>query len=104
MAAFLTKKWFSVLALAVALAASLGWHFTGENTETSFVAQDYDGGADIYRFLRYLALIHPQPGGSVVDRLQPTDDYNIIFTARPRGSIPTALWACSYLVFIGKQP
>ena len=89
---------------AVALAASLGWHFAGENTEISFVAQDYDGGGDIYRFLRYLALIYPRPSASVVERLQPTDDYNIIFTARPRGSIPTALWACSYLVFIGKQP
>jgi uncharacterized protein (DUF58 family) len=89
---------------AVTLAASLSWHFAGENTEVSFVAPDYDGGADIYRFLRYLGLIHPQPGGSVVDRLQPTDDYNIIFTARPPGSIPTALWACSYSVFIGKKP
>jgi uncharacterized protein (DUF58 family) len=89
---------------AVALAASLGWHFAGENTEISFVAQDYDGGGDIYRFLRYLALVYPRPSESVVDGLLPTDDYNIIFTARPRGSIPTALWACSYLVFIGKQP
>jgi len=89
---------------AVVLAGSLGWHFAGDDTEVSFVAQDYDGGTDIYQFLRYLALIYPRPSSSVVEHLQPTDDYNIIFTARPRGSIPTALWACSYLIFIGKKP
>ena len=50
------------------------------------------------------------PGGcpaetlpSVVESLQPSDDYNIILTTRPRGSIPTALWACSYFVFIGPK-
>jgi hypothetical protein len=29
-----------------------------------------------------------------------TDDYDVILTTRARGSIPTALWACSYFVFI----
>ena len=28
-----------------------------------------------------------------------TDDYNIVITARPRGSLPAALWNCSYFVF-----
>ncbi len=41
-----------------------------------------------------------QEGGSLLESLQVTDDYNVILTARPRGSIPTALWACSYFVFI----
>ncbi len=87
----------------VALAASLSWHFSGENTEISFVSQGYSGEPDIYRFLAHLAVAQPQPLPSVVERLQPSEDYNIILTARPRGGIPTALWACSYFVFIGQK-
>jgi uncharacterized protein (DUF58 family) len=86
---------------AIALAASLSWHFASENTEISFVSQGYSGEPDIYRFLAHLAVAQPQPLASVVECLQPSDDYNIILTTRPRGGIPTALWACSYFVFIG---
>jgi uncharacterized protein (DUF58 family) len=85
---------------AVALAASLGWHFAAEDTELSFAASGYRGAGDIYDFLAYLALVEPQEGGSLLEGLEVTDDYNVILTARPRGSIPTALWACSYFVFI----
>jgi uncharacterized protein (DUF58 family) len=88
---------------AITLAASLSWHFAGENTEISFVSQGYSGEPDIYRFLAHLAVAQPQPSPSVVERLQPSDDYNIILTTRPRGGIPTALWACSYFVFIGPR-
>ncbi len=88
---------------AIALAASLSWHFAGQNTEISFISQGYSGEPDIYRFLAHLAGIQPQSLPSVVDGLQPSDDYNIILTTRPRGGIPTALWACSYLVFIGSK-
>ena len=88
---------------AVALAASLGWHFSAGNTEVSYVASGYDGGSDIYRFLAHLALVKPQAATSVVDSLNVSEDYNIILTARPRGSVPTALWNCSYLVFIGEE-
>jgi uncharacterized protein (DUF58 family) len=87
---------------AVALAASLSWHFADENTDISFVAQGYSAEPDVYRFLAYLAVVQPQPGPSVLEGLRPSDDYNIIFTTRARGSIPTALWSCSYLVFIGQ--
>jgi uncharacterized protein (DUF58 family) len=83
----------------VALAASLGWHFAGEQTELSFVTDQTLKSPDIYGFLTYLALIEPRTGPSVLDSLQHTDDYNIIFTARTRGSIPTGLWNCSYFVF-----
>src|SRR5437868_1101498 len=85
---------------AVALAASLAWHFTGENTDISFVTQEYRG-ADIYRFLAYLAVVESQSLPSVIEDLEVSDDYNVILTARPRGTIPTALWSCSYFVFIG---
>jgi len=86
---------------AVALAASLSWHFASQNTEISFVSQGYGGDPDVYRFLAHLAVAQPQPLPSLVERLQPSDDYNIILTTRPRGGIPTTLWACSYFVFIG---
>ena len=88
---------------AVVLAASLSWHFAHENTDISFVSQDYNGGPDIYRFLAHLAVAQPQTLPSVVESLQPSDAYNIILTTRARGSIPTALWACSYFVFIGPK-
>ena len=88
---------------AVALAASLGWHFAGEDTEVSFVAQQYQGGADVYQFLTYLATIEPQALPSVVESLKISEDYNIILTTRPRGTVPTALWACSYFIFIGDR-
>jgi len=85
----------------VALAASLAWHFAEENSEISFLAQGYSGGPDIYRFLEYLATVQPQRSPSLLETLNISDDYNIIFTARAHGTIPTSLWACSYFVFIG---
>ena len=85
---------------AVALAASLTWHFTSEHAETSFAAQNYGGAPDLYQFLAYLAVIEPKPGKSVIDDLGPSDDYNIVLTSRPRGTMPTRLWSCSYFVFI----
>lgn len=84
---------------AISLAASLGWHFAGENTELAFVADEGLKSPDIYGFLAYLALAEPRQGHSLLDSLDVTDDYNIIFTTRPRGSIPTALWNCSYFLF-----
>ena len=89
---------------AVALAASLSWHFAGENTDISFAAPGYEEEADIYSFLAYLAVVQPQNGHSVLDDLRPSDDYNIIFTTRAHGTIPTALWSCSYLVFLPPSP
>ncbi len=32
-----------------------------------------------------------------------SDEYNIMVTARPRGSLPTALWNSSYFVFAGED-
>src|SRR5262249_23601001 len=84
----------------VALAASLGWHFSDDNTELSFATGEAMGEPGIFGFLRYLALVEPRNGSSLLESLSPSDDYNIIFTARPRGSIPTALWNCSYFIFL----
>jgi uncharacterized protein (DUF58 family) len=88
----------------VAIAASLGWHFAAENTDLSFVAQGYAGSRDIYDFLAHLATVAPTTGESLISQLSTGgDDYNIVLTAQPRGSIPTALWASSYFVFLGEQ-
>jgi hypothetical protein len=83
----------------VALAASLAWHFAADATELSFAAPGHEA-REVHDFLRYIALVEPQAGPSVLDSLELTDDYNIVVTARRRGSIPTALWNCSYFVFL----
>jgi hypothetical protein len=85
----------------LSLAASLAWHFSAEeDTDISFASQGQTADDDLYRFLRFLAVVEPVGGPSVIETLRPSDDYNVILTARPHGSIPTALWACSYFVFL----
>ena len=66
----------------------------------SFAAQGYQGERDIYKFLSYLALLEPQPQASIIDTLAVTGDYNIVLTTRARGTVPTALWNFSYLIFL----
>lgn len=85
---------------AVSLAASLAWHFAGENSQLSFVAPGYQGGPDVYRFLTYLALVQPSGERSVLEQLPPSDAFDLILTTRARGTIPTALWARGYFLFI----
>ena len=84
---------------AVGLAASLAWHFARSETQISLRTPNYSG-ADIYSFLSDLATVEPALGDSVLEKLPLTDDYNVIITAQPHGSIPTSLWACSYLLFM----
>jgi uncharacterized protein (DUF58 family) len=88
---------------AVTAAASLGWHFAEGSAELSFVAQHYSGEADIHDFLAYLATVGPQSAPSVLDSLEISGDYNVVFTTRPRGTIPANLWECSYVIFIGTE-
>jgi uncharacterized protein (DUF58 family) len=107
---------------AVNLAASLAWHFSEQDAEVSFVVPDHGRGADLHEFLARLAVIEPQKDAPVREapqvalprhvpredvlreiNLGSTGEYNIVFTARPRGSLPTALWNCSYFVFIGDE-
>jgi uncharacterized protein (DUF58 family) len=85
---------------AVRLAASLAWHFARENTRLSFVAQEFNGANDLYSFLSYLALVEPRAAASLMEGIDISDEYNIILTARPRASVPTEFWACSYFVFM----
>ncbi len=89
---------------AVALAASLAWHFNSEDAELSFAAPEYNASGDVYGFLSYLATVEPRAGKSVMDEIRPSEEYNLIVTTRARGTIPTAVWACSYLLFVEDRP
>jgi uncharacterized protein (DUF58 family) len=102
---------------AVSLAASLAWHFSEQDAEVSFVVPGHDRGVDLHEFLARLAVIEPviepqkdsqagpspQMDGLREANLGGTGEYNIILTARPRGSLPTTLWNCSYFVFLGED-
>jgi uncharacterized protein (DUF58 family) len=107
---------------AVNLAASLAWHFSEQDAEVSFVLPGHGRGTDLHEFLARLAVIEPRKDHAaaqgpqagmqqdvlreeVLPELSPggTGEYNIVLTARPRGSLPTTLWNCSYFVFIGKE-
>ncbi len=84
----------------VNLAASLGWHFSHEDVEVSFVAPGLEPTPDVFAFLRLLALAEPQEATSVLQRLRASDDYNVIVTARDRSQIPAALIANSYVICV----
>ena len=106
----------------VNLAASLAWHFSAQDAELSFVVPGHARGDDLHEFLARLAVIEPEkyphtapaspaglPRSAKEDVLREmslgsTGEYNIVLTARPRGSLPTALWNCSYFVFLGDEP
>jgi uncharacterized protein (DUF58 family) len=102
----------------VNLAASLAWHFSTQEAEVSFVVPGLGRGTDLNEFLARLAVIQPQGGvrsGKAVrlaavapDVLRELNsgnnsEYNIVLTARPQGSVPTALWNSSYFVFLGDE-
>jgi uncharacterized protein (DUF58 family) len=102
---------------AVNLAASLAWHFSEQDAEVSFVLPGHGRGGDLHEFLARLAVIEPQKApqaglglqtGLLQDMLREVDlgstgEYNIVLTARPRGSLPTSWWNCSYFVFLGGE-
>jgi uncharacterized protein (DUF58 family) len=85
---------------AVQLVASLAWHFSAEGSEITFASQEYACSPDLYAFLEHLASIQPDAKNSLVDEPNVFGDYNLVLTTRLRGSIPTALWACSYFIFL----
>ena len=106
---------------AVNLAASLAWHFSSQDAEVSFVVSGHSRGTDVHEFLARLAVIEAQSDRDTLKRPQggnqqnapredvlreinlgSTGEYNIVLTARPRGSLPTALWNCSYFLFLGE--
>jgi hypothetical protein len=44
------------------------------------------------------------PSGDALEEMNlgSSDAYNIVITARPRGSLPTPLWNSSYFLFAGE--
>jgi uncharacterized protein (DUF58 family) len=112
---------------AVGLAASLAWHFSTQETEVWFLIPGQPRTRDLHQFLAWLAEIQPagdpsaekqmpgretrnhNPRAASRDFLQEisgsaSDHYKIVITARPRGTIPTALWNSSYFVFLPTTP
>jgi uncharacterized protein (DUF58 family) len=98
---------------AVNLAASLAWHFSEKDAEVSFVLPGHGRGADLHEFLARMAVIEPQSGSPAGPtpredvlrqvNLGGSGEYNIILTSRPRGSLPTALWNSSYVIFLDSE-
>lgn len=102
---------------AVDLAASLAWHFSTEEAEVSYIIPGRPRSRDLHEFLAWLAVVEPVGGRrrnnptqsveqSAADPLHEvsagaSDEYNIVITARERGTVPTALWNSSYFVFVG---
>lgn len=98
---------------AVNLAASLAWNFSALDAEVSYQVAGQGSSREVHEFLARLAVIAPRPVGALPGPPSPLEtflhaagngDYNIVLTARPRGSLPTALWNCSYFVFLGNEP
>ena len=94
---------------AVDLAASLAWHFSTHEAEVSYLLPGRPRTRDLHEFLGWLAVVEParETGREASPQdpwremnASPTDEYHIAVTARPRGTVPTALWDSSYFVFV----
>lgn len=95
---------------AVDLTASLAWHFCHENVEISYLLPGTPRIRDLHEFLAMLAVIKPLRANEKPDEkgtardplceMNITDEYNVVVTARRRGTVPTALWNSSYFVFV----
>jgi hypothetical protein len=103
------------------------------DADVSFVVPGSVQSYDLHEFLRRLAVIRPiinplkneknekneKHGAPAPDKKAGVtgqtadvflelssgglDQYNIVLTARARGSVPTGLWNCSYFFFIGEE-
>ena len=98
---------------AVTFCACLAWHFFENNAQMQPMMDDWEipmapACEVIYPMLERLAVVEPRGDGAakkkdadLLARLAgETHGFNIIFTAQPRGSVPTSLWGTSYLIFI----
>ena len=96
---------------AVTFCACLAWHFFELDAQMQALTEDWEttmspAGEVIYPILEKLAVIEPardetEKQSDLLTRLAGrSHGFNIIFTARPRGSVPTSLWGSSYLIFM----
>ena len=110
---------------AVTLAASLLTHFLDEGADVRLMSSDYDSGFGRendhrYALLRQLARVTPLTVNAEADEKNPTataskepapwhllqripaladDEYKILLTSAPRGSIPANIWRSSHVVY-----
>jgi len=92
---------------AVNFCACLAWHFYEIDAELRFVTQGFEtrmarASEMIYPALECLALVGPRAGtdGDLLARIPSFGPgFHIILTSQRRGSIPTALWSTSYIVY-----
>lgn len=84
------EEWFET---AIDCCAFLAWNIAARGARLHLITQRYETrlpeDGDIYTMLRDLALVQPQAGGSIPDRLaHDTTSYQIYFTARTNLPIP----------------
>jgi uncharacterized protein (DUF58 family) len=93
----------------VSFCACLAWHFNEIESAMGFRAPGIEipitpSTENIFEVLKQLAVIERRPQQSGHDFLgelaQDTSVFKIVLTSQPRGSIPTALWSSSYMVFL----
>jgi uncharacterized protein (DUF58 family) len=86
---------------AVSMAASLACHFNTENIDLSYAGSCYDGGLRLADYLSFLAIVQPDSRDpQFLDALPVSQDYNVILTSRKPGSLPSALWHSSYVIYM----
>ena len=85
---------------AVALAASLAWHFFEAEAQVVYQSPAAVPSGDIYEILHQLALIAPGAADQFLAGLPPSGDFRIILTTQPRGSLSTQLWSSSYVIYM----
>lgn len=97
---------------AVGLCACLAWHFSEIDAEMQFATQGFGTRLErardvLYPALERLALVEPDfdSDGGFLNRVpESAPGFRIILTSQPRGSISTALWSTSYVIFFDSLP
>jgi len=89
---------------AIALAASLAWHFSAQEARISFLVPGSAGTEGVHEFLAQLAVIEPRAealvagAGPTLENLAGPGEYNIVLTTRPRESLPPGLASRSHII------
>lgn len=113
------EKFAERFELGVVQAASLVKHFIDERAEVRLILGDdlgrYGSGLEhLYACLRRLALVTPKEGSSLTRSMEPVieaedpqsagpvlqDNFAIVLTFAPAGSIPAHIWRSSHVIFL----
>ncbi|MDP9340339.1 MAG: DUF58 domain-containing protein [Acidobacteriota bacterium] len=94
---------------AVTLCAALTWHFYERNALLQFRSAEVEtrlapAEEIVFLILRHLAMANPLPPDPqhklITDLAASPELFKIIVTSQPRGSIPSAVWHSSYVIFL----